>query len=100
MTVRAEKPWQNCGFSAFKVIGHRQANVGLALMPSELHSRLLAKSLQTVFMMPSFLSWAVVTIIVTAFLDRVTEVLDTIKIFSWHDRKCIKRLFITRQLCS
>lgn len=44
--------------------------VGLALMLSELHSRLLAKSLQTVFMMPSFLSWAVVTIIVTAFLDR------------------------------
>ena len=42
----------------------------MALMLSELTSRRLAKTLQTVYMLPYFLSWTVVAIVVTAFLDR------------------------------
>lgn len=42
----------------------------LSLMLSALRSRKAAKAFQTVYMMPYFLSWAVVAIIVTAFLER------------------------------
>lgn len=42
----------------------------LAMLLSELHSRRLAKSLQTVYMLPHFLSWAVVAIILQAFIER------------------------------
>ena len=42
----------------------------MALMLSELTNRRLAKTLQTVYMLPYFLSWTVVAIVVTAFLDR------------------------------
>lgn len=42
----------------------------LSLMLSSLRSRKTAKMLQTIYMMPYFLSWAVVAIIVTAFLER------------------------------
>ena len=45
-------------------------SVGLALLISELHNKLVAKTIQTFFMMPHFLSWAVVAIIGTAFLER------------------------------
>lgn len=45
-------------------------SVGLALMLNEIYSRRAAKLLQTVYMMPYFLSWAVVAILATAFLDR------------------------------
>ena len=44
--------------------------VTFALLLSELTFRRLAKTLQTVFMLPYFLSWAVVSIILIAFLDR------------------------------
>ena len=44
--------------------------VVLSLMLSSLRSRRLAKMLQTIYMMPNFLSWAVVAIIVAAFLER------------------------------
>lgn len=44
--------------------------VVMALLLSELRSRIAAKTLQTVYMLPYFLSWAVVAIIVSAFLDR------------------------------
>lgn len=44
--------------------------VGISLMLSELHGRRTAKTLQTVYMLPYFLSWAVVSIVLTAFLDR------------------------------
>ncbi len=44
--------------------------VGISLMLSELHARRTAKTLQTIYMLPYFLSWAVVSIVLTAFLDR------------------------------
>ncbi|MBQ3080028.1 MAG: sugar ABC transporter permease [Clostridia bacterium] len=44
--------------------------VTTALLLSELRSRLLAKSLQTIYMLPYFLSWAVVMIVLSAFLHR------------------------------
>ncbi len=42
----------------------------MSLMLSELHSRGLAKTLQTVYMLPYFLAWTVVAIVVSGFLDR------------------------------
>ena len=49
-------------------------NTGLAivmsLMMSELTNRRTAKVYQTVYMLPYFLSWAVVSIVASAFLDR------------------------------
>ena len=42
----------------------------LALLLSELTFRKTAKTLQTIYMLPYFLSWAVVSIILIAFLDR------------------------------
>jgi putative aldouronate transport system permease protein len=42
----------------------------MALMLSELHSRGLAKTLQTVYMLPYFLAWTVVAIVLSGFLDR------------------------------
>ena len=42
----------------------------MALLLSELRSRITAKGLQTIYMLPYFLSWAVVAIILSAFLDR------------------------------
>lgn len=42
----------------------------IALLLSELRSRKAAKVLQTVYMMPYFLSWAVVAIILFAFIER------------------------------
>ncbi|MDI9469670.1 MAG: ABC transporter permease subunit [Bacillota bacterium] len=44
--------------------------VGLSLMLTELRSRSYAKVTQTIFMLPYFLSWAVVAIVVNAFLHR------------------------------
>lgn len=44
--------------------------VTLALLLSNLRSKRTAKTLQTVYMLPYFLSWAVVAIIANAFLDR------------------------------
>lgn len=45
-------------------------SIGLALLLNELRSRFMAKTLQTIFIMPYFLSWAVVAILLMAFLDR------------------------------
>ena len=42
----------------------------MSLILSELHSGKLAKTLQTVYMLPYFLAWTVVAIVVSAFLDR------------------------------
>ncbi len=42
----------------------------ISLMLSELHSKRAAKLYQTVYMLPNFLSWAVVAIILSAFLER------------------------------
>ena len=44
--------------------------VRLSLMLSSLRSGRLAKAFQTIYMMPYFLSWAVVAIIAAAFLER------------------------------
>ncbi|MDR1598674.1 MAG: ABC transporter permease subunit [Oscillospiraceae bacterium] len=44
--------------------------VALALMLSELLSRRTAKVLQTVYMLPYFLSWAVVAIVLLGFIER------------------------------
>lgn len=41
-----------------------------ALLLSELRSRRMAKTLQTVYMLPYFLSWAVVAIVLFAFIER------------------------------
>ena len=42
----------------------------MSLILSELRSRPFAKTMQTVYMMPYFLSWAVVAIVLTGFLHR------------------------------
>lgn len=42
----------------------------MAMLLSELTARRYAKVLQTIYMLPYFLSWTVVAIVVTAFLDR------------------------------
>lgn len=44
--------------------------VSAALMLSSLRSAKYAKTMQTIYMLPYFLSWAVVAIVVNAFLDR------------------------------
>lgn len=45
-------------------------SVILSLMLSELRSKKAGKVFQTIYMMPYFLSWAVVAIVVSAFLER------------------------------
>ena len=50
----------------------------MALMLSELTNRMLAKTLQTIYMLPYFLSWTVVAIVVSAFLDREYGVVNKI----------------------
>ena len=42
--------------------------VTMSLLLSEVHSRIYAKTLQTIYMLPYFLSWAVVMIVVSAFI--------------------------------
>lgn len=42
--------------------------VTMSLLLSEVHSRMYAKTLQTIYMLPYFLSWAVVMIVVSAFI--------------------------------
>lgn len=63
------------------IIVNMAVAVVLSLMLSSLRSKKTAKTLQTIYMMPYFLSWAVVTIIVSAFLERshgfVNSVLQT-----------------------
>ena len=49
--------------------GHCLA-MAMAMLLSELTARRYAKVLQTIYMLPYFLSWTVVAIVVTAFLDR------------------------------
>ena len=44
--------------------------MAVALILSEIRSKRSAKVFQTIYMMPFFLSWAVVAILVSAFLDR------------------------------
>ena len=52
------------------IIINLSLSVVMALMLSELTNRKLAKGLQTIYMLPYFLSWTVVAIVVTGFLDR------------------------------
>lgn len=52
--------------------------VTLAMLLSELRSQKTAKVLQTIYMLPYFLSWAVVAIIVTAFLDKQNGLVNNI----------------------
>ena len=52
------------------IVVNMSLSVLMALMLSELHSRKLAKTLQTLYMLPYFLAWTVVSIVVSAFLDR------------------------------
>lgn len=58
------------GYNLIFIAVNLVISVVLALMLNELRSRKTAKTLQTIFMMPYFLSWAVVAIVVDAFLDR------------------------------
>ncbi|MBQ8955273.1 MAG: sugar ABC transporter permease [Clostridia bacterium] len=64
----------NLVFMAFNTV----LAVIMALMLSELTSRRLAKTLQTVYMLPYFLSWTVVAIVVSAFLDREYGIVNKI----------------------
>ncbi len=50
----------------------------LAMLLSELRSQRTAKVLQTIYMLPYFLSWAVVAIIVSAFLDKSNGVVNNV----------------------
>ena len=50
------------------IIVNMSLSIGFALVLSELRSKTFAKTMQTIIMMPHFLSWAVVAIIVFAFL--------------------------------
>lgn len=52
--------------------------IALSLVMSSLRFTRLAKVYQTVFMMPYFLSWAVVNIVVYAFLDRNSGLVNTV----------------------
>ncbi len=54
--------------------------VAVALMLNELRSRRTAKALQTIYLMPYFLSWAVIAIVVSAFLDRSNGLVNQIMI--------------------
>ena len=58
-----------CYNLAFMVVNNCLA-MTMAMLLSELTARRYAKVLQTVYMLPYFLSWTVVAIVVTAFLDR------------------------------
>lgn len=53
-------------------------SITLALMLSSLHSANYAKTMQTIYMMPFFLSYAVVAILVNAFLDRDNGLVNVI----------------------
>lgn len=52
--------------------------VTLAMLLSELRSQRTAKVLQTIYMLPYFLSWTVVAIIVSAFLDKQNGLVNNI----------------------
>ncbi len=58
-----------CYNLAFIVVNTSLA-ILMSLMLSELHSSKLAKTLQTVYMLPYFLAWTVVAIVLSGFLDR------------------------------
>ncbi|NMB97183.1 MAG: sugar ABC transporter permease [Clostridiaceae bacterium] len=53
-------------------------SICIALMLSSIRSRMYAKIVQTIYMMPHFLSYAVVAIIVSAFLDREYGIVNSI----------------------
>jgi putative aldouronate transport system permease protein len=52
------------------IVTNMLLSVLMALMLSELTARRYAKTLQTIYMLPHFLSWAVVSIVLIAFLDK------------------------------
>lgn len=52
------------------IIVNTSLAIVMSLMLSELHSRGLAKTLQTIYMLPYFLAWTVVAIVLSGFLDR------------------------------
>ena len=52
--------------------------VSAALMLSSLRSAKYAKTMQTIYMLPYFLSWAVVAIVVNAFLDRSNGLVNAV----------------------
>lgn len=58
-----------CYNVVFMVVNNCLA-MAMAMLLSELTARRYAKVLQTVYMLPYFLSWTVVAIVVSAFLDR------------------------------
>lgn len=63
-----------------------------ALLLNELRSRKTANTLQTIYMLPYFLSWAVVSIILSAFLDRSNGLVNHLfsndgKLVDWYQRK-------------
>lgn len=75
-----------CYNVAFLVLNTVLAVV-MALLLSELRSRKTAKVLQTVYMLPYFLSWTVVAIVLIAFLDKTNGLVNqTIQYFGGKGR--------------
>ena len=63
--------------------------VTMALLLSELRSRMLAKTLQTIYMLPYFLSWAVVMIVVSAFLHYDYGIVNKIAVAAGWQEKAV-----------
>jgi putative aldouronate transport system permease protein len=63
-------------YNAIFILLNTFLSILLAILVSELHSKKLAKTLQTFFIMPHFLSMAVVSIIVFAFLSATNGYLN------------------------
>ena len=75
--------------------------MAMAMLLSELTARRYAKVLQTIYMLPYFLSWTVVAIVVTAFLDRdkglVNQIIKTMGgagKTNWYQQKALWPLLL------
>lgn len=73
-TITRNTVLYNLAFIAINLV----LSVVVALMLNELHSKLAGKSFETIYMMPYFLSWAVVAILLTAFLDKDNGFVNTL----------------------
>jgi len=73
-------------YNAIFIVLNMFLSVVLALLLNELHTKRLAKLLQTIFIMPHFLSMAVVSIIVFAFLSANNGFLNNVMEFLGYQR--------------
>ncbi len=73
--------------------------VTMSLLLSELRNRVLAKGLQTIYMLPHFLSWAVVMIVVSAFLNYDYGMVNHLfRNLGWQDANAIVDWYQNRSL--